>query len=60
MDTIKNLEEKLSQKEREIAVCVEERKDTTREHEDLLIMLTEQDSKLKLYKVIMSMYKHLN
>ena len=44
VDQIRNLEEKLSR-------VTEERDTTVREHEDLLIMLTDQDAKLKSYKV---------
>lgn len=49
-DKIKLLEEKLAATEKEMSRTVQEKTDLDKEHEDLLVMLTEQDAKVLKYK----------
>ena len=51
-DKIKQLEDKLAAMEKEMNRIVKEKTDLDKEHEDLLVMLTEQDAKVLKYKVI--------
>lgn len=50
-DKIKLLEEKLAATEKEMSRIVQEKTALDKEHEDLLVMLTEQDAKVLKYKV---------
>ena len=52
-DKIKLLEEKLATTEKEMSRIVQEKRDLDKEHEDLLVMLTEQDAKVLKYKVVL-------
>ncbi|RMX42738.1 hypothetical protein pdam_00014155 [Pocillopora damicornis] len=49
-DKIRLLEEKLATTENEMSRMKEEKADLEKEHEDLLVMLTEQDNKIMKYK----------
>ncbi|KAL9962850.1 hypothetical protein ACROYT_G031996 [Oculina patagonica] len=49
-DKIKLLEDKLAATEKEMNRIVQEKADLDKEHEDLLVMLTEQDAKVAKYK----------
>ena len=51
-DKIKLLEDKLAATEKEMNRIVQEKADLDKEHEDLLVMLTEQDAKVLKYKVV--------
>lgn len=51
-DKIKLLEDKLAATEKEMSRIAQEKTDLDKEHEDLLVMLTEQDAKVLKYKVI--------
>ena len=50
-DKIKLLEEKLAAMETEMNRIVTEKAELDKEHEDLLVMLAEQDAKVLKYKV---------
>ena len=50
-DKIKLLEEKLAAMETEVNNIKTEKAELDKEHEDLLVMLTEQDAKVHKYKV---------
>ena len=52
-DKIRLLEENLATTENEMSRMKEEKADLEKEHEDLLVMLTEQDNKIMKYKVIL-------
>lgn len=52
-DKIKLLEETLATTEIEMNRIVQEKQDLDKEHEDLLVMLTEQDAKVVKYKVVL-------
>ncbi|PFX22857.1 General vesicular transport factor p115 [Stylophora pistillata] len=49
-DKIRLLEEKLATTENDMSRMIEEKADLEKEHEDLLVMLTEQDNKIMKYK----------
>jgi len=55
-DKIKLLEEKLAATEKEMSRIVQEKTDLDKEHEDLLVMLTDQDAKVLMYKVHFNCY----
>ena len=53
-DKIRLLEEKLAVMEAEMNRVVTEKDDLDKEHEDLLVMLAEQDAKVLKYKVYLT------
>ena len=55
-DKIRLLEEKLSATQTELNTIVTQKAELDKEHEDLLVMLTEQDGKVTKYKVFSRMY----
>ena len=57
-EKIKLLEEKLATTEKEMSRTVQEKADLDKEHEDLLVMLTEQDGKVLKYKVHFLLLRH--
>ena len=50
-DKIRLLEETLTAMDAEMKKVVQEKSELDKEHEDLLVMLTEQDAKVLKYKV---------
>jgi len=55
-DKIRLLEEKLAATQTELNTIVTQKAELDKEHEDLLVMLTEQDGKVKKYKVFSRIY----
>ena len=55
-DKIRLLEEKLAATQTELNTIVTQKAELDKEHEDLLVMLTEQDAKVMKYKVFSRIY----
>ena len=55
-DKIRLLEEKLATTQTELNTIVTQKAELDKEHEDLLVMLTEQDAKVVKYKVFSRIY----
>ena len=55
-DKIRLLEEKLATTQTELNTIVTQKAELDKEHEDLLVMLTEQDAKVMKYKVFSRIY----
>ena len=59
-DKIRLLEEKLAATQTELNTIVTQKAELDKEHEDLLVMLTEQDAKVMKYKVLSRIYSLFN